>query len=74
MSQLFASGGQSMGPSASVLPMNTQGLFPLGLTGLMSLPSKGLSRVFPSTIIQILYHHHIYPDGIHIFNCGLVLY
>ena len=45
MSQLFASGGQSIGASvsASVLHVNTQGLFPLGLTGLISLLSKGLS-------------------------------
>ena len=48
MSRLFASGGQSIGvsASASVLPMNTQGWFPLGLTALISLQSKGLSRVF----------------------------
>ena len=46
MNQLFASGGQSIGASASVLPMNIQGSFPLGLTGLISLLSKGLSRVF----------------------------
>jgi len=46
VSQLFASGGQSIGAStsASVLPMNIRGLFPLGLTGLISLLSKGLSR------------------------------
>ena len=46
VSQLFASGGQSIGAStsASVLPMNIQGLFPLGLTGLISLLSKGPSR------------------------------
>ena len=45
MSQLFAPGGQSIGASvlASVFHMNTQGLFPLGLTGLISLLSKGLS-------------------------------
>ena len=51
MSQLFASGGQSIGASAtaSVLPMNIQGLFLLGLTGLISLLSKGLSRVFSNT-------------------------
>ena len=51
MSWLFTSGGQSIGnsASASVLPMNTQGWFPLGLTGLISLQSKWLSRVFPST-------------------------
>ena len=51
MSQLFTSGGQSFGASASVLPMNIQGWFPLGLTGLFSLLSKGLSRVFSSTTI-----------------------
>ena len=38
--------------SASVFPMNIQGWFPLGLTGLISLPSKGLSRVFSSSTIQ----------------------
>ena len=54
MSQLFASGGQSIGApaSASVLPMNIQGWFPLGLTGLISLQSKRLSRVFSSISIQ----------------------
>ena len=48
MSQLFASGGQCIGASASasVLPMNIQGWLPLWLTGLISLLSKGLSRVF----------------------------
>ena len=47
----FTSGGQSVGASASatVLPMNIQGQFPLGLIGLISLLSKGLSRVFSST-------------------------
>ena len=51
MSRFFASGGQSIGASvsASVLPMNIQGWFPLGLTGLISLLSKGHSRVFFST-------------------------
>ena len=54
MSQLIASGGQSIGASAAawVLPMNIQGWFPLGLTGLISLSSKGLSRVFSSTTSQ----------------------
>ena len=54
MSQLFASGGQSVGvsASASVLPMNTQDWFPYGWTGWISLQSKGLSRVFSNTIIQ----------------------
>ena len=42
ISQLFASGGQSIGASASVLPMNIQGWFPLGLTSLISLQPKGL--------------------------------
>ena len=52
MSQLFTSGGQSIedSVSGSVLPMNIQGWFPLGLTGLISLLSKGLSRVFSSTV------------------------
>ena len=54
MSQLFTSGGQSIGAlaSASVLPMNIQGWFLLGFTGLISLLSKGLPRVFSSTTIQ----------------------
>ena len=52
MSQSFASGGQSIGASASVLPMNIQDWFPLGLTGLISLQSKGLSRIFSETTIQ----------------------
>ena len=54
VSQFFPWGGQSTGvsASASVLPMNIQGWFPLGLTGLISLLSKGLSRVFSSTTIQ----------------------
>ena len=54
VSHFFASGGQSIGASASasVLPMNIQGWFPLGLTGLISLQSKGLSRVFSNTTVQ----------------------
>ena len=52
MNQLFASGGQSVGASASVLPMNIQDLFPLGWTGWISLQSKGLSRVFFNTTVQ----------------------
>ena len=53
ISWLFASGGQSIGASAStsVLPMNIQGWFPLELTGLI-LRSKGLSIVFSSTTVQ----------------------
>jgi len=51
MSQLFTSGGQSIGVSAlaSVLPMNTQDWSPLGWTGWISLQSKGLARVFSNT-------------------------
>ena len=54
MSQLFTSGGQSIGVSAStsVLPMNTQNWSPLGWTGWISLQSKGLSRVFSNTTVQ----------------------
>ena len=63
MSWLFTSGGQSIAAStsASVLPKSIQGWFPLGLTGLISLQSKGLSRVFSNTTVQkqqlcLLYH------------------
>ena len=54
VSWLFTSGGQSVGAStlASVLPVNIQDWPPLGLTGLISLLSKGLSRVFSSTVIR----------------------
>ena len=52
MSQPFASGGQSTGVSASVLPMTTQDWFPLGWTGWISLQSKRLSRVFSNTTAQ----------------------
>ena len=57
VSQFFASGGQSIGASASasVHPMNIWGWFPLGCTGLISLQSKGRSRVFSNTTIQ---KHH----------------
>ena len=54
MSRFFESAGQRIGAlaSASVLPMNIQDWFPLGMTGLISLKSKELSRVFSSPIIQ----------------------
>ena len=54
MSQFFASGGQNIevSASASVLPVNIQDWFPLGLTGWISLQSKGLSRVFSNTTVQ----------------------
>ena len=58
MSQLFESGGPSIGvsASASILPMNIQGLSPLGWTGWISLQSKGPSRVFSKTTVQMLRH------------------
>ena len=54
VSQLFTWGGQSIGASAlaSVLPMNIKDWFPWGLTGLISMQCKGLSRVFSNTIVQ----------------------
>ena len=52
MSQLFASGGQSIGASASILTVNIQGWFHLGLTGLISLLSKGLFK-------SLLQHHSL---------------
>ena len=54
MSQLFTSGGQSTGvsTSASILPMNVQDWFPVGLSGWISLQCKGLSRVFSNTTVQ----------------------
>ena len=54
MNQFFPSGGQSIGVSisASVLPMNIQDWFPLGWTGLISLQSKGLSRIFSNTTVK----------------------
>ena len=78
VSWLFISGGQSIwvSASASVLPMNIQGWFPLGLTGWISLQSKGLSRVFSNSTVQkhqlfsalpsLLFssHNHMWPLGI----------
>ena len=52
VSQFFASGGQSNGASASVLPINIHDWFPLGYTGWISLQFKGLSRTFSNTTIQ----------------------
>ena len=52
VSWLLTSGDQSIGASASVLPMNIQGWLPLGLTGLIFLQSKGLSNVFYNTTIE----------------------
>ena len=55
---LLVSGGQTIGASASVLPMNIQGCFPLVLTGLISLLPKGLSGVFSSTYGHWEAHDH----------------
>ena len=52
VSRLFAADGQSIGASVLVLPVNSPGWFSLGLTGLVSLQSKGLSRVFSRTTTQ----------------------
>ena len=64
MSQFFASGSQNIGASASasVLPMNTQDWFPLGLTGLISLQSKWLSRVFFNTTVQKYQFFSVQPS------------
>ena len=71
MSQLFALGGQSIGvsTSASVLPMNTQDWSLLGWTGLISLRSKGLSRVFSNTTVQKLW-----VVNAHYYHLNLQLY
>ena len=65
MSQFFTRGGQSIGisASASVLPMNTRDWSPLGWTGWISLKSKGLSRVFSSTIVQKHQFFHAQPSS-----------
>ena len=65
MSQFFASGGQSIGASASVLPMNIQDWFPLELTGLISLLSKGLSRVFSSTTVR---KHQLFSAQLYLWS------
>ena len=79
MSWLFTSGGQSTGDSASALPINIQGWVPLGLTGLISLLSKGLSGVYSCVyicmyvciFIHIYVCTHVYT---HIHTCVLYLY
>ena len=73
MSWLFTSGGQSIGASAQVLPMSTQGWFPLRLTGLISLMSERLSRVFSGTIVrkhQFLCALHSFWSSSHIRSDG----
>ena len=69
VSRLFASGGQSIGASASVFPMNVQGWFSLGLTGLISLQSKGFFRVFSSTTVQK--HKFFSAQPILLSNCHI---
>ena len=61
MSQLLASGGQTIGASASVLPKSIQGWYPLRLPGLISLLPKGLSRVFSSSKV---WKHQFFQDWI----------
>ena len=65
----FASGGQSIGASASVFPMNVQGRFSLGLTGFISLQSKGFFRVFSSTTVQK--HKFFSSQPILLSNCHI---
>ena len=73
MSQFFTSGGQSIGASASasVLPMNFQGWFSLGLIGLISLLSKELSRVYPT--LQFKSRDIILPTKVHLVNAMVSL-
>ena len=68
VSQFFASAGQTIGvsASASVLPMNIQDWFALGLTGWLSLQSKGLSRVFSSTMGSSMKNAGLESDGLEI--------
>ena len=71
VSWLFTSGGQSIGASssASVLPVNIQGWFPIGLTGSILL-SKGLSRVFSSTTVQ---RHQFFGSQPFLLSCSHIL-
>ena len=62
VSQLFSSGSQCIGPSASVLPKTIQGWFHLGLAGLISLLSKGFSRVFSSTTVTKHQFFSVHPS------------
>ena len=71
VSQFFTSGGQSIGvsASASVLPMNIQDWFPLGWTDLISLQSKGLSRVFSNTKVQ---RHQFFGAQLSLWSNSLI--
>ena len=66
--QLFASGGQRIVASASTLPVNIQGWFPLGLTSLISLESKGFSRIFCNIRVQKKINILLILVKIHIFT------
>ena len=72
MSWLFPSGSQSIGASASVLPMNIQGWFTLGVTGLISWLSKGLSRVLTSITIQKHIKIYVQNSNRILFNIKLI--
>ena len=77
MSWLFASGGQSIGASASeqVLPMNIQGWFPLGLTGLNSLLSMGLSwEAFPSLCVHAKLSLQLCLTLSYLMDCSLAVF
>ena len=65
MCQFFASGGQSIGASASVLSMNIQDWSSLGWTGLIFLQSKGLLRVFSNTTVQ---KHQFFGDQLYLWS------
>ena len=73
MSWLFASGGQSVGASvsASVLPMNIQGWFPLGLTGLISLQSTGPLRVFSISSSTTTQKHQLFGTQLSLWSNSL---
>ena len=72
MSQFFTSGGQRIAASASVLPMNTQDWSHLGLTDLISLQSRGLSRVFSSMTVLKLQRSHFFSLDINILYRFLI--
>ena len=72
MSWLIASGGQSIGALATVLPVSIQGWFHLGLTSLSSLQSKRISRVFSSTTIQK--HHFFRAQPSLCFSCHILMW
>ena len=71
VSQLFASGGQNIGASASasIFSMNIQSWFPLALTGLTSMLSKGLSRIFSSTTVG---KHQFFSDQTSLWSNSLI--